>query len=129
MPYKLVSPSLRSVCMDVSGIKVQYKIGEWVKPNVEGSHLFVFDTIQSVKNFIGNRLSFKSCKVYEVEIKASRKIRQPLFFYDCMRFDRWFLYCAKLRKNHKKYTDKIDMNYPRGTIFADEVKLVKEVLI
>jgi hypothetical protein len=94
---------------------VQYRIGEFAKPKVAGTKLFVFDDLDEAQSFADS-----SDVIFECEVKNPRKAKYGSFTYrDVALF--W-----KVRQSRKS-TKEIQMILPDHTIFCDAVMLTKEV--
>jgi len=89
------------------GIEVEYRLGEWTKRPKDGGPLAVFDTLKHAEEFM--EVMSLNHQAYACEIKKS---------------DDSILWCYKkefvLPRLQKSFL-------PRGTILADEVKLIKKV--
>ena len=119
--YKVLSDGLTSAVTEFP-LKVKYTLNEWVRPNIPGSHLFVFDSLQKAKNFCGH----SSKDIYECEVKNPQKLG---VFMDYFVLTKDIL-CEilKLKNNKKKYRHKIVDIEPLGTVFCSAVKLTKRVI-
>jgi hypothetical protein len=113
-------------------LSVQYIIGKFVKPNVPGTQLMIFDTLQSVKEYLNITGYGYGCqkwteKIFLVEAKNVRRygICVELLEDISERISK----LLKLKKNKKRYlSHPINSGYrPSGTLFAEKVKLVKEI--
>jgi len=125
--YKVVSLHLCS-CSTISTdvykgqpLSVQYKIGEFVRPNVNHTSLMIFKKyrhamLYSLANSFG--------RIFEVEAKG---VQPKGLFVSCYRTGDHIGEYIKLKKQKKKYLHLIKLTPPSGTLFANEVKLVKEV--
>ena len=128
--YKVVTGSLKS-----SQVKywwtdyrekylVQYKIGEWVEPKVEGSSLMVFSSLEDALRFVSSNVS--NHKIFECEIEGAKK--NGIFSGQFTKIDALLSECKKLKKAKKGWTHLCNTTgIPKGTVFADRVKLIKEV--
>lgn len=124
--YKVVGDDLISARIgrfstsNREGLPVQYRIGEWVEPNLEKTDLMVFDNLRLARNFANSW----EC-IFECEVKSPRKIGNLIV---------WNLTMEKLktivglRKAKKRWTHLVKpTEFPRGTVFCSAVKLVKRV--
>jgi hypothetical protein len=122
--YKIVNYNLRSLIIDDTiypNIGVQYKINEFVEPNINGTKLMIFTSLYHAQNFLYKE--HKDGKIYKVEALGVSKYGILLSF---RMFSIMFNKCLKLKKNKKGcliYNSKI----PNGTLFAKKVKLVEMV--
>lgn len=119
MKSAIVSQSIHSEIRDLS---VEYKVGEWVRPNVDGSQLMVFKFLNDAKIFARNHSLYD---IYKCEISGITKksvfIRYTSLYYNMHRIrDLW-----KKKKNRKKINHYMDLP-PSGTIFCSAVKLLEK---
>lgn len=126
--YKVLTDTLQSVIANNTLLSVEYRIGEWVKPNVEGTDLMVFNTLQAAQDF---RESCYYQRIFECEVKNPRK-RGVFVFWNDVKYGKQLpqsiLNLISLKKRKKKYLDKIDSALPNDTIFCSAVKLIKEII-
>lgn len=97
--------------------KVRYEINEWVKPKLEGSQLFVFNSLINAINFTNNYCNTYDYKVFECEIDSPtpcRYLALEIFYIK----DFW------LSNELPNYRIK---GAPFGTVGCKAVKLTKEV--
>lgn len=128
--YKLVSQDLKSAIMsqhkDLRELEVQYKINEWTNPNIDGSLLMVFDSIDNVKRFVHKKPRYR---LFICEISGISKI--PIFrsFYKLPKCIASLKKVWKARKSKKKFSNIVNTHSspPKGTVFCSKVKLVEEV--
>ena len=122
--YKIVEDNLKSLCSHfytvqrsncdlVQQLPVQYKLNEWVGPNVRGTKLMVFHSLTLALRF--NPVK----RIYLCEVE--NPIDNGLFFDACDLAE------AISRKNNKKRFMDMVRIAPHGTVFCDKVKLVKLV--
>jgi hypothetical protein len=127
--YKVLKSNLKSLIIeesttvDINGkqekVSVQYKVGEFVSPNIPGTQLMIFDTLQNAQGFC---LPQNGQKVFLVEALNVR------YKGICVHYIKQTLpYILKLKKNKKRYVNLIRKDIPFGTLFADKVKLIKEI--
>ena len=112
--YKQLNDDLTS---PISVNKVQYKVGEWVKPNIKGSLLYVWHL---------EKHNIPPCTLYRCEVKG---LRRPLFIENDLRGDvvRDFW---RLKRNKKKIPQSFLVNTADnrpGLMAAEQVKLVEKV--
>jgi hypothetical protein len=127
--YKVVSENLQSWVItkydfiEVNNKRlrliVQYKIGKFVSPNIIGSKLMIFETLEQARNFNTNG------RIFEVEAKNVTNRGICLLTYE---INYWLPKLFKLKKQKKRYLS-LDVNgfQPPGTLFADQVKLIREI--
>ena len=90
------------------GRVVDYKIGKWAKRPEKCGPLAVFDTVENAKGFIDS--GFDSKKFFRCKYKPSKETR--------------------LYKTYKGGgVSEKEWALPYGTIFADKVKIIKEIII
>lgn len=133
--YKVVTQDLKSAIVNprfnnydfYNDFCVQYKVGEWIKPNMEHSKLMVFDSFDNAKRFydIENNYNTRLC-IYECNGKNPS--RQGL----CIlvgRIRHMYDELLKIKKAKKKVIEFYNSFSftPPGTIFCSAVKLVKKV--
>ena len=118
MYYKITSISNWSCYADRS-IGIEYKIGEWVRPKINGSKLFIFDSIDSVRRYLFG--SAKRCIVYECEAESPFYINAAIpiatLSHDFRQY--WINYDEIISKK----------SAPTGTILCDAVMLTKQISI
>jgi len=90
------------------GINTIYKMNEWTKRIKDCGPLAVFDNMENIEFFMGRIVNFSPYFVFECEYKESET--KELYYL-----------------NKGKKISYNNMNIPRGTKFADEVKLIKRV--
>ena len=115
--YKLVIPTdaLNVYVSFTAGIHaVTYKFNEWAYPSLQGSGLFVFQTIEHVVDWVGY---IEPGIVWECEVQNPRPLK---LMASCLAENDYGLFWA-----NTGYTKLY--NAPRGTYIADAVKLVREV--
>ena len=119
MYYKVVTVGLRSIVIYEHDLVTQYRVGEFVYPQLEHSKLFVFKDLHAAQTFASIELGV----VYECEVK------NPSKFGFCSIFIRtsYILKGWKLRRQKKKFSN-LQGRAPDGTVYAGAVKLVKEVV-
>ena len=119
-----------SYVQQVKELNVEYKVGEWVRPNVEGTKLFVFSRLDDAKNFIvsnedtvsSGRMQIYTCSVLN-----------PVYKYD--KYIPSLLEISIIVNRIKKHQlcdlssylySKADPAWP-NTIYCDAVKLLELV--
>ena len=122
--YKVVRTDLTSAIFiaDSMGLQVQYIRNEWVKSKLKQAPLMVFKSLDAARAFIHNNTGAGPHRIFECEIKKSK--RKWGWLFNEMK-EPFFL----ALKRKKKWTHLIDYGaFPEGTVFADEVMLVREVV-
>jgi len=113
-------------------LPVEYKINEWIYPNVPETKLMVFDTLQHANKWIDQDdvdVLRRYNKIFECEVKKPVKksiFRQLKGWLSNKEIKRSINKCMKLKKNKKSYLHLCDKP-PQGTVFVSAVKLIKEV--
>jgi len=102
---------------------VQYKIGEWVYPNIPKTRLMVFKNLNRAQIFSNSSSIIFTCLVKN---PSSKSIFVPLIQCDSVNefLQKW----NELRKKqlqHKKHVN--TQRIPKGTMFVSAVKLLKQV--
>ena len=103
---------------------VQYKVGKFVKPNIENTSLMVFETYEQAIGF-KNRYGDRGGKIFEVETKNIKRFGISYYIY-ANNFEAKIQEMINLKKQKKKYIH-LTGQPPKGTMFASEVKLIKEI--
>lgn len=69
-----------------SGVCIEYKVGEWTKPKIEGTRLFVFNTLKEAQaEFNKNCACWSDYSIYECECKGHIEcsgVKYNIFFRD-----------------------------------------------
>ena len=129
--YKVVTKLGSAMVPHDSVLAVKYKIGEFVKSPIKGSKLFVFSSLSLAQTFVDNiDCDLRPCKIYKCEVKNPssnisifQNVCGPLTWTRVIKL--W-----KLRSQKKKFKhlfnryDTYDIP-PKGSVFVDEVKLIK----
>lgn len=96
---------------------VEYKVGEAVRPNIEGTKLFAFRTKEDALNFVLNN---RGIQIYEAEAKVA-----------CTRYvpaNGWWGTVSELKahwQNHRvPLREALRRSWPMGTVFCDEITLL-----
>ena len=105
---------------------IQYKIGKFVKPKIKYTSLMIFETYEQAGDFV-YKYDYDDGRIFEVEAKCVRKV--GIIEYLCSDyFGRKVRKMIRLKRAKKAYTH-LTSSSPNGTLFASEVKLVKEVVM
>lgn len=108
----------------IADAAIEYKVGKFVYPKIDGSRLFVFDDICAAKKM-------SSAKLFECEVKNPTKFGIILNDTGCRLANRLLRICI-LRKKHKKYTHLLRYHEKnkilhKNIFMCDAVKLIKEI--
>lgn len=124
--YKVVHEDLKSIVARNTMLCTQYKIGEWVYPNVKYTDLMVFDNMYSAMTFREG----SGRKVFECVVKNPRK-RGPFIGWEYVEYGSstpFDLNCLiEYKKKKKGYLKGLYTSPPVGTVFCSAVKLIKEI--
>lgn len=93
---------------------VEYKVGEWVSPVLEGSKLFVFDTLERA-----NLFACSSEKIFECEVENPEKLSIICCFMEC--------FTVKTFWTRKDNINVMQMQAIPGTVGVDRIKLLREI--
>jgi hypothetical protein len=106
----------------------EYKVGEFVKPRVAGTRLFIFPDLLSAITFKNKHGSSTNLTIYECEAKNPQHRFIPLFAMYMIR-QAWASVFNQRKKKHKLSLSGFLMsNQPVNTWTASEVKLIREIL-
>jgi hypothetical protein len=101
-----------------NGFSIKYKTQRWRKPRLQGSKIFVFDSLNNARCFIAKNSGF-NLVIYECEVQNPVKAQCYAYIAD----DNSILYFWRRGLEE----DKSDFQLPVGTYFVDKVKLIKRV--
>lgn len=130
--YKCVTSDLKSSNANYPSIKeinllvIQYKIGEFVKPLIKGTRLFVFDSLDNVKLFVGDQIESENRKIRIFECEVKNPKSNPKLY----RFFSDAINVLKKKKSKKKIPKIYEYNYSMYrniSIGCSEVKLTTEI--
>ena len=111
--YKVLSDQLTSCYARKEGISVQYKIGEFVTPLIEGTGLLVFDNVSDAKYFKVNSLSYDDLVIFECECEEELPLPYWASFND-------------IDQIKKVWSDeKTGFQFPEGSCAFKKVKILK----
>ena len=117
--YKVVNHDKEScIANGMEGITVQYSVGEWTKPVLEGSKLFAFDGLRTARQFIGNNviLNRHGMELWECEVQQpSNSGAFSMFAKPEAIISKWKQPCGR-----QAY-----IGPPVGTVFVEAVRLTK----
>lgn len=126
--YKVTSNNMESarntiIYVDRKRYKcgIQYKIGEWVRPNpiFKNSDIMVFRTLKAARNFAS-----RYERIFECEAKNPKKKGLVIIWKDW----KYLFDALKNKRNKKKFLDLSEYeSAPIGTVFCSAVKLTKEI--
>lgn len=132
MYYKVVNRTLDGLFSANSFYQIEYKIGEWTKP--EFGKLFIFDDIERAKKFIKDELHDYFCiyPIFSCEVKNPTEYREKI----CI-LGRYYLIDGAIEFSSKESKesienfwngkDSITRTCPLGTFVCDELKLIEEI--
>lgn len=106
--------------------KVFYKLNEFVSPNIEGTKLYIFSSLEDVESFIHNEF-IMDYSVYECEVinpTVATLLGNPSLvgrFWELVK--RPFISIEHEKRVNSLYFKTV----PSGTYECDAVKLIKEI--
>ncbi len=129
--YKVVNPDMTSCCLHPSfpsKFRVTYKVGQWTKPKIDGTRLFIFSSLDAAKNFRYNQqYPYPTWDIYECEVNNARRDKVA----NVDKIENYWKTILNARKLKKRFLDLIEdflmNNTPNNTYSATEVKLLKRV--
>ena len=117
--YKVVDEDLRSCCKNdffPEEYRVQYIVGEFVKPSVDETCLYVFKEFVNAKDFINNAfIDGPYWKIYRCEVTNPLRASSLAYPESIHRF--W----------KGQYVEYETYPAPKGTYRCDSVKLIEKV--
>lgn len=122
--YKVVTTNLTSatpIANDL-GLSTQYKVGEWVQPKVKQAPLMVLNSIHEARRFMRANTVYGPHRLFECEIKKSKRKWGWVSKFNAGAL----LKAIKWKKGYRQFVGSYK-EFPTGTVFADEVMLVKEI--
>lgn len=106
--------------------QLKYTVGQWTKPIVENSRIFVFGDLASAKDFLDHESSDGN-PLLIFRALAKDAIKNPNFMRSRnLNYlgDFW-----NLKKSKKSVSKVLSLAYvPQNTLFAKEVKLIQEIV-
>lgn len=114
---------------EVKKLDVEYKVGEWVRPNVEGTRLFVFVELGDAYNFIYN-ISWKTENKGRLEI-YSCSVLNPRYDYDkFLKYWKEIRYCDTFKTSQEiiEYAEREHATTKYNSIYAEAVKLHERIV-
>lgn len=112
-----------------SEFNVEYKINEWVKPKVCGAPLMCFASLEDAINFKNQLWNNRTIIIFECEVRNPRRTNKlflrPLRSNSDMK--NIILNNLKLKKQKKRIIQFHEDLPPAGTVFCDELKLLKKI--
>ena len=116
--------TLTSVCMNPifpSPFRVTYQLDQQIKPNIDGTKLFVFDTYNHALSFAEN-LFKNTIRKYKILKCTTLKIYKPKYVSDIYYISKFW----KLKQQHKKIRrEYCSLQVPTGTLWCNELIPVK----
>lgn len=96
--YKVVRSSFYRGLISVGTIhsQVQYKVNEWVAPDIKDSYLFCFDSLNAAKDFVGtsNNREIWTCQI-------DRVIKPPMYVSYADSMNKYWDLITHLKKKKK----------------------------
>lgn len=136
--YKVLGEDLRSLVISPDNVGrepfykdfcIQYKIGEWVKPNKEGTKIMVFQNLNFAKYFASVEKEY--CRPPVIFECQAKNISNNGFIVDVPFMEKLYLELLKIKKSKKKmlpfYKHYQKQNIPYGTLFCSSLKLLNRV--
>lgn len=132
--YKVVRSDLKSVQtfswetdyfrkFSLKDFIIQYKIGEFVKPKIEGSDLMVFSNL---KDAIGFAHYYTDAKIYKCNIVGGKSV--GIFSPYLSGLEDIYCNIYEKKKAKKRWSHLVSLrNIPNGTVFCSAVKLIERV--
>jgi hypothetical protein len=118
--YKVVRPRARRGLISAratdTGLGITYIPNEWVTPVMPNSKIFVFSALVEARAF-----AWSEEQIWECEVQNPRKAKYYSGYGGLFTF--WSYSPSKRVAIYKKTGSKV----PTGTIFADAVKLIKQI--
>lgn len=104
-----------------------YPKNKWIKPEIEGTKLFVCDTLDNALDMLNYfTCSYDNFKVFKCEVKnPRRKSRMLSLDFSTNKTNilkRFFTKISSIKMFNKK-------NTPKGTYICDKLKLIKAIKI
>lgn len=138
MYYKLVykdciSGILYSICRNTNILPFEYRVtyipGEWISPKIQNSGLFVFSSLEDVRQFIWDE-GYHKREVEIWECKVKHEIKIPRRIATIQTFEYWHQLNTIKRK--KQRVDEMKVTYggkvaPSGTKCFKQIKLHKKI--
>lgn len=127
--YKVVDVANSGIMYSVSVPRsaahcLRYSIGQWIKPKIEGSKIFVFDTLAHAKDFAGVGHSVFECEYTGKAIRPNYMCYDFEYMRKVSQF--WQAYHGGeecIRSNNVSNTNML----PDGTLYVDAIRLVRKV--
>jgi len=124
MYYKVVSgykDKLISSSIPLEYGGIEYKLNEWVYPQILNSKLYIFNCLANARTFVYSQGISFGTRIYIADaIGVSSKVHMACNWGCVEKF--W-----KLIKNKKKYSHLLPIYQYVGTLSCDAVKLIKKV--
>ena len=147
--YKVVSDDLKSFVVNplnagyghiedkhiYNKFVIQYKIGEWIGPNVKGTKIMCFSNIDSARNFLRSEACasfFIGGKIFKCQCLRPKGYNRDSVITNCYELNELYDTMLDIVKKHKKRTEifkavQRKQYVPDNTILCDKVKLIEEV--
>ena len=115
--YKVLRENLLSATTYTRGVEVQYKVDEWIKPQVENTKLMVFETFELAKRFCDKLCGQRY--IYSCEVANPQPAPAKLCSV-------WSEQKYGAFWENKVNENLINLPSPQGTIICDAVKLIEQ---
>jgi len=125
--YKVVKKGIEpgvyhSASLQNSTFRATYGIGQITYPTVPHSHLFVFNTLNNAKMFLGDN-QYNNYSIFECEVTNPIAAKWRIYNYENTDnlLNGWL-------QRYKGKDGKVELvDAPAGTLFVDSVKLLRNV--
>ena len=124
--YKVVQKrTLKSSCMNIKGITIQYKVGKFVKPLLRRSKIYAFLSLNDAKWFAGTR--FTVYKAIGKNVGIPKLLTYLPGSIDIIK-NLWISFRrGDMLADYNRFTD-FDFNmFGKSAVWCDEVKLVTRI--
>lgn len=103
------------------GTSLEYKVGEWISPKINGSDLFIIDNIENARNLAGHNYI-----IFECEAKNVKKIGIVASTFGFLPNAFKTMLDLKLKKKKYSHLSYYNSCY-KGTLFCSSLKLIRQV--
>jgi hypothetical protein len=104
---------------------VDYKVGEETVPSIDGTPLFVFDTLVNAENFNQNCNVILECE-YD-ELFPVQDAGYTSIAFEKVSAKDMADYWNRLKEDHSLFDDSLCYNIPEGTLLVCSVKVIREI--
>ena len=109
------------------GITIKYMLNEWVKPNIPRSQILVFSNKVDAETFALLQFKYSSQKMLVFECEVKNPSTSGMFAVASPRYVAKMWHAYNNQQSGITYTQYLSEEIPKGTIWADEIKLIREV--